>query len=72
VSKLSAVGLFAVTAKLVTYTLEFRSAWYTLAFAGACALAAAFGFLQGARPSGVVEAIRALVAVHKWQRRRPA
>jgi hypothetical protein len=36
---LTAFGLFAVTAMLVCYALEDRSAWFVLAFAGACALA---------------------------------
>ena len=43
-----------------------------LAFAGACALASVFGFLQGARPFGVVEAIWALVAVNRWHRKMNA
>jgi hypothetical protein len=50
-------GLFAVSAMLVFYALEDRSAWFVLAFAGACALASIYGFLQGAWPFGVVEEI---------------
>jgi hypothetical protein len=52
VDRLSAFGLFAVTAMLVTYALEYHSHWFTLAFAGACALGSAYGFLQGAWPFG--------------------
>jgi hypothetical protein len=63
---LSAFGLFAVTAMLVTYALEQRSSWFVLAFAVACALGSAYGFLQGAWPFGVVEAIWSLVAVRRW------
>ena len=59
-------GLFAVTAMLVFYALEHRSPWYILAFAGACVLASAYGFLQGAWPFGIVEAVWAAVAVHRW------
>ena len=55
-------GLFAVVAMLVCYALEARSRPFVLAFAGACALGSAYGFLQGAWPFGVVEAIWALVA----------
>jgi hypothetical protein len=44
---LTAFGLFAVTAMLVCYALEDRSHWFVLAFAGACALGSAYGFLQG-------------------------
>lgn len=54
---LTLFGLFAVTAMLVTYALEARSAWFTLAFAGACWLGSAYGFLQGAWPFGLVEGI---------------
>ncbi|HVS81985.1 MAG TPA: hypothetical protein VHE60_09645 [Pyrinomonadaceae bacterium] len=60
-------GLFSVTAMLVCYALENRSRWFILAFAGACALASAYGFLQGAWPFGLVEAIWTLVAVRRWQ-----
>jgi len=59
-------GLFAVTAMLVCYALEDRSHWYVLAFAGACALGSIYGFLQGAWPFGVVEAIWAVVALRRW------
>jgi hypothetical protein len=63
---LTLFGLFAVTAMLVCYALENRSAWFILAFAGACALGSIYGFLQGAWPFGVVEAIWSLVAVKRW------
>ncbi len=59
-------GLFAVTLMLVTYALEKRSRWYILAFAGACALGSIYGFLQGAWPFGVIEAIWAGVAFRRW------
>jgi hypothetical protein len=67
--RLTAFGLVAVTAMLVFYALEARSAWYTLAFAGACALGSLYGFLQGAWPFGLVEGVWALVALRKWSRR---
>jgi hypothetical protein len=50
---LTLFGLFAVTMMLVCYALEDRSAWYVLAFAVACALGSAYGFLQGAWPFGI-------------------
>jgi hypothetical protein len=68
---LTAFGLFAVTAMLLCYALEDLSHWFVLAFAGACVLASAYGFLQGVWPFGVVEAIWALVALGRWQNRRP-
>ena len=62
---LSLFGLLAVTAMLVAYALEERSHWFILAFAGACALGSIYGFLQGAWPFGLVEAIWAGVALRK-------
>jgi hypothetical protein len=63
---LTAFGLFAVTAMLVTYALESRGAEWILAFAAACLLGSAYGFLQGAWPFGLVEAIWAGVAARRW------
>ncbi len=63
---LTGFGLFAVTAMLVCYALENRSRWFILAFAVACALGSAYGFLQGAWPFGVVEIVWSLVAVRRW------
>ncbi len=63
---LTAFGLFAVSAMLICYALERHSRWFILAFAGACALGSAYGFLQGAWPFGVVEAIWSLVALRRW------
>jgi hypothetical protein len=65
---LTAFGLFAVTAMLVTYALEERNKGFILAFAAACALGSVYGFLQGAWPFGLVEAIWALVAMRRWWR----
>ena len=63
---LTAFGLVAVTAMMIFYALEHRARWYTLAFAGSCLLASAYGFLQGAWPFGLVEAVWSLVAVRRW------
>ncbi len=67
---LTLFGLAAVTAMLVCYGLEDRGPGWVLAFAACCALASVYGFLQGAWPFGVVEAIWAGVAVARWRRRR--
>ncbi|AJP71616.1 hypothetical protein [Sphingomonas hengshuiensis] len=67
---LTAFGLFAVSAMLVTYALESRSDGWILAFAGACLLGSAYGFLQGAWPFGVVEGIWSVVAARRWWLRR--
>jgi hypothetical protein len=65
--RLTVFGLFAVLSMLVCYALEKRSHWFTLAFAGSCALGSTYGFLQGAWPFGLVEAIWAIVALHRWR-----
>ena len=67
---LTLFGLAALTAMLVFYILEDRSPWYVLAFAACCGLASVYGFLQGAWPFGVVEAIWTAVAVRRWHLRR--
>ncbi len=67
---LSLFGLFAVTAMLVFYALEERSPWFILAFAGSCLLGSAYGFLQGAWPFGLVEAVWAAVAARRWWKAR--
>jgi hypothetical protein len=70
---LTLFGLVAVTLMLLFYALEERSRWFILGFAGACALGSTYGFLQGAWPFGVVEAVWTLVALRRWwKRRRPS
>jgi hypothetical protein len=67
---LSAFGLFAVTLMLVTYALEPRSERFTLAFAFACGLGSVYGFLQGAWPFGLIEAVWSVVAIRRWWLKR--
>ncbi len=67
---LTAFGLFAVTAMLVFYALENRSHWYILGFAVACVLGSLYGFLQGAWPFGIVEAVWSMVALRRWTKTR--
>lgn len=72
--RLDLFGLLALSAGLVCYALEDRTPWATLGFAVACVLGSAYGFLQGAWPFGVVEAIWAVVALRRWwtvRRARP-
>ena len=69
---LTIFGLFAVAAMLVCYALEQRSPGFVLAFAAACALGSIYGFMQGAWPFGLVEAVWSIVALRRWWRvRRP-
>jgi hypothetical protein len=67
---LALFGLFAVTAMLLCYALEDRSYWFILAFAAACGLGSLYGFLQGAWPFGLAEAVWAVVALQRWSLRR--
>lgn len=69
---LTLFGLAAVAAMLVFYALEDRSPWWSLAFAGACVLGSVYGFLQGAWPFGLIEAVWALVAASRWRARMRA
>lgn len=67
---LTAFGAVAVTAMMLFYALEDRSATYILAFAAACVAASVYGFLQGAWPFGVVELVWSGVALRRWSRKR--
>jgi hypothetical protein len=67
VAPLTIFGAVAVSAMLLFYALEARSAWFVLAFAGACVASSAYGFLQGAWPFGVVELIWSIIALRRWQ-----
>jgi hypothetical protein len=71
-SGLSIFGLIAVTAMVVAYAMEDRSHWFVLVFAAACLAGSVYGFLQGAWPFGLVEAVWSGIAVRRWwtERRR--
>lgn len=69
---LSAFGLFAVTLMVVCYAFEDRSPWAVLVFAVACVLGSVYGFLQGAWPFGLVEAVWAVIALFRWRARAAA
>ena len=59
-------GVVAVTFMMLMYALEKRGAGFIAAFAVGCALSSAYGFLAGAWPFGVVEAVWAVVAVRHY------
>jgi hypothetical protein len=69
---LTVFGVCAVTAMLLFYAFEDASPWCVLGFAISCGLASIYGFLQGAWPFGVVEAIWTMIALKRWQKRRLA
>ena len=69
-SALDTFGLIAVSAMLVSYAMEARSHWWVLVFAISCWLGSTYGFLQGAWPFGVVEAIWGVIAIRRWLKLR--
>ena len=62
----TAYGVVALTFMMVMYALETRGRPFVLAFALGCALSSSYGFLSGAWPFGVVEAVWALVALRRF------
>jgi hypothetical protein len=66
-SALDVFGLVSVSLMLMAYALERRGRGWILVFAFACGLGSAYGFLQGAWPFGIVEAIWSLVALARWR-----
>lgn len=71
-SSLDAFGLFAVAFCLLCYTLEPKSHWYILGFTLGCILGSIYGFLQGAWPFGLVEAVWTVIAFRRWLAARKA
>ena len=67
-SWLTLFGLVAVSSMLACYALEHRSPWFVALFSASCAMGSIYGFLQGAWPFGVVEAVWALVACRRWRK----
>jgi hypothetical protein len=64
---LTAYGVLALSFMMTMYGLEGRHRRFVLAFAAGCLLASSYGFLSGAWPFGVVEAIWAVVALRRYQ-----
>jgi hypothetical protein len=68
---LTLFGVAALSFMMLMYALERRGRGFILAFAVGCALSSLYGFLSGAWPFGVVEAIWTGVAVHRFSVNRP-
>ena len=69
---LSLFGAAAVTFMMLMYALERRGRGFILAFACGCLLSSVYGFLAGAWPFGVVEAIWAAVALNRYWSTAPS
>jgi hypothetical protein len=52
---------------MAMYALESRGRRYIALFALGCALSSAYGFLTGAWPFGVVEAVWTVIALRRYQ-----
>ncbi len=63
---ITAFGVLALTFMMAMYALEQRHRRYVLAFAVGCLLSSCYGFLSGAWPFGVVEAVWALIALRRY------
>jgi len=66
VDLLTAFGVAALSFMMLMYALEARGRTFVLAFAAGCALSSAYGFISGAWPFGVVEAIWTAVALRRF------
>jgi len=64
---ITAFGIVALTFMMTMYALEHRADAFIAAFAAGCALSSAYGFLAGAWPFGVVEAIWCIIAARRYQ-----
>jgi hypothetical protein len=67
-SAVTIYGVVVLTFMMVMYALEQRDRRFVLAFALGCALSSSYGFVSGAWPFGVVEAIWCLIAIHRYHR----
>jgi hypothetical protein len=65
---LTIYGVVVLTFMMLMYALERRDWRFVLAFALGCALSSSYGFLSGAWPFGVIEAIWCVIAVHRYAR----
>ena len=63
---LTAFGIVVLSFMVLMYALEGRGRGFILAFASGCALSSVYGFLAGAWPFGVVEAIWAVIALRRF------
>jgi hypothetical protein len=63
------LGLAALAAMLVLYSLEDRAPFFTLAFATACWMGLAYGVVQRSWLIGIAGGIWGCIALRKWWRR---
>jgi len=64
---LTIFGISVLTFMMVMYALERRGSFFVVGFALGCGLSSAYGFLSGAWPFGVVEAIWTVIALNRFR-----
>jgi len=65
---LTAYGVLSLTFMMAMYALERRGPRFILLFALGCLLSSIYGFLAGAWPFGVIEAIWCAIALTRYVR----
>ena len=63
-------GVAALSFMMVMYWLEHRGSMFILAFALGCILSSLYGFLAGAWPFGVLEAVWCVIALRRFAEAR--
>ena len=63
---LTAYGVLSLTFMMTMYALERRGRTFVLLFALGCLLSSIYGFLAGAWPFGVIEAIWCAIALKRY------
>ena len=66
---LTVYGVVVLSFMMVMYGLEHRGPGFVLAFAVGCALSSSYGFISGAWPFGLVEAIWCVVSLRRFRSR---
>jgi hypothetical protein len=65
-SPLTVYGVAVLSFMMLMYALEGRGSRFILAFGLGCLLSSVYGFVSGAWPFGVVEALWCLIAVRRF------
>lgn len=66
---LTLFGSIAVSIMMLSYSLESRSKWYVLIFAGASAATSTYSAFAGIYPITVIEAIWSVIAIQRFSAR---
>jgi hypothetical protein len=66
----TAYGVAALSFMMLMYWLEHRGPMFVLGFAAGCLLSSVYGFLSGAWPFGVLEAIWFVIALRRFDQAR--